>query len=265
MLQNWDKYILIGLMIVVLFILTRMNKVMSLQTTLLVGMATKLGVSSDDDDVQIRRPVKKEVEEPQGETEEESNQIIDIAEKIHNGIKLTKKETEFKARFEKEIEEELQECIEDDMKSIAEDIKNGVEITKDDFVFYNGNHARLKEKLELAELVTEDIKIKEAEEPDTNTEKVAPENEHERKHLLLSFFDDGIPRANSQLAVMYAKVTGLVPSTGNTAKILDVLLEEGKLKNKKMLSQSRNKVFYGLPHWFEGNKFIKEYLIKIPK
>lgn len=88
-MQNWDKYILIGLVIIVLFILLRMNKVMAVQTTIMVGMAEKLGMTPETNNPKktISTPHKKNNEETDTDEEteqiDEDEEIVRIAERLY--------------------------------------------------------------------------------------------------------------------------------------------------------------------------------------
>lgn len=261
-MQNWDKYLMIALIGVVLFILLKMNKVMSLQTTLMIGMAGKMGVKFDEEVPEAKKvavtPPPAQEQESEGEEENTDEEIVRIAEKLYKGKSLTKKDKDFYDKFKKEIDEESEFFLTDDLKGISEKITNRQELNEGEAELYKENYEDFKDELKLAEL-TENIPVV----PIPEKDLVRPENETERIQLLLSFFSDGMPKVIGALAKMYADKTGLAVSTGNTAKLLDKMLEAKTLMNQKILHESRNKVFYGLPDWFDGKKFQKEYLKKL--
>lgn len=259
-MQNWDKYILIGLIVVVLFILTKMNKVMGMQTTLMIGMAQKMGVTGEIEFQSTRQAKAEHVEEAkekeEEETEDKDEAIVRIALRVYSGKAINKKDKEFYEKFKKDIDEEAGFFLEDDMTRIAQAIKAGNELTQEDADLYISNLPAFQERLQLPNITVPII-------PSIPKDIVELETEQDRKHLMLTFFDDGDPKTRGALAKSYADKTGLAVSEGNTSKLLDKLLEEKKLMNQKILHNSRNKVFYGLPHWFDGKKFLKEYLKKI--
>lgn len=250
-----EKYFPVVLIGIVIFILWRMNKVMNMQTSLLIGMAGKLGVLPQENKV---RSQKSQENTEHQEPENNDDEIVRIAEKIYNGKNLNKKDKEFYEKFEKDINEETGFFLQDDLKRIAEDIKSEKELTQDDIDLYKGSLKKFQKELDLPELPSE-VKVKEVIKKEMN---VPPTSEGKEK-LIMSFFEDGIPKTLSILAELYANECGLVPSTGNTSKIVYKLEEDEKLKSKKILHQSRNKIFYGLPFWFDNKKFKKEYLQKI--
>lgn len=267
MLKHWDKFILMGLVIIVLVVVLRMNKVMAMQTNIMVGMAERLGMTPEAITPKIKTTstkaqVKNNKETDTEEEEEEvdvDEEIVRIAERLYVKKLLNKKDKEFYADHKKDIDEETEFFLEDDMKRIADEIKGAKNLTQEDADLYLDNLDKFQDRLQLPNLRVLEVTIKETPKKDI----VELHNEEERKHLILTFFSDGVPKNIGTLANLYAEKSGLVASTGNTAKLLDKLLEEEKLKNQKILHQSRNKVFYGLPSWFEKNKLKKEYLNKI--
>jgi len=88
------------LITIVLLFLFKMNKILNVQTTLMVGMAQKLGIT--DLPVLPARKIKDK------ETPEESEMIAEIADKIYDGKELTDEEKEFKKKFKNEIKEEIE-------------------------------------------------------------------------------------------------------------------------------------------------------------
>lgn len=268
MAGNWEKWIMLILIIAVLFILFRMNKVMASQTTLMMNMAQHIGmngaspprtVPAQQQSQQSASPPASS--EPAQETEEDSKEIVRIADKLMRGKKLTKAEQEFQAKFPNQIEEEKGFSIQEEMTRIALEIKkDGAEVTQEEIDFYQQYFPAFKEHLQAEHQIdfhVQQVKIKPVVEKQKTTEAL---DEAGKKHLVLTMFTDGVPKYLAQLAQMIAKETGLSVSSGNTAKLMDKLLEEKKLKNEKRLYKSRTCVFYGLPEWFEKNgKLKKEY------
>lgn len=269
-MNNWQNWIMIILIIAVLFILFRMNKVMASQTTFMMNMAQHIGmnpaspprtVPAQQSNQQSASPPASS--EPAQETEEDSKEIVRIAEKLMRGKNLTKAEKEFQAKFSAQIEEEKGFSIEEEMTRIALEIKkDGAECTQEEIDFYQHYFPAFKDRLQAEHAIdftVQKITIK-PEEQKKSTESL---DEAGKKHIILSMFTDSIPKSLTELAKRFSTETGLALSTGNTAKVLDKLLAEEKLKNEKRLHNSRHMVFYGLPVWFEKNKLKKEYVKNI--
>ena len=263
-MDKFAKYIPYVLLALFGFMLWRMSKVQNMHTALLIGMAGKMGVIPEQKaGVKGNRADgkkhQKEIEAEDTETDpvDEDEEIVRIAEKLYAGKILNKKDKDYYFEHKKDIDEEAVFFMTDDLQRISNLIKESKEITSDDVEFYKKNFDEYSEDLKLEELPA-DIKIIEK-------QIVQISSEEDRKHLILSFLDDGIPKTIGAFANLFAEKTGLAPSTGNTAKVLDKLLAEEKLKNQKIAcgNPKRNKVFYGFPDWFDGKKFQKEYLKKI--
>lgn len=229
-MEKWDKYIMLLLLGVVLFMLVKMNKVMGAQTNLMIGMAEKLGISNGS--VNTQHEAIKSKTEHKKELESDDEEIVRIAERLYAGKSLSKKDTEYYKAFKKDIDEEAEFFLADDMNRIAGEINAGNELTQEDATLYIKNLSEFKEKLNLPDIT---VPVKEK----TVKEGIVLETMEDRKHLLLTYFNDGIPKTKGVLATLYADDAGLVVSEGNTAKLLDKLLEEKKLMNQKMLNGGR--------------------------
>lgn len=253
-----EKYFPLVLIGIVLFLLYRMNKMMNMQTSLLIGMAGKLGVIPEDKPQATSHKPQENTEHQEPSKEEQDEEIVRIAEKLYNGKILSKKDKEFYKEFKKDIDEETVYFLADDLQRISDAIKNETELTEEDVAMYKKNFDAFKDKLKLEELPAE-VKIKEVKKREINT----PDTPEGKEKLMMSFFEDGIPKTLTTLAELYAKECGLVVSSGNTSKIVYKLEEDEKIKGQKILHQSRNKIFYGLPDWFEGKKLKKEVRKKI--
>ena len=261
-MEKLTKFLPYIFLAVVVYILWSISRVQNAHTALLIQMAGKLGIPPNDHVAEIHPSPqaitpKKETQEPPTETEDE--RIVRIAEKIYSGKNVSKADQSFYAQFSKDIEEEVQFFLEDDLRTISEKITNGQEISEEEVALYQKHYTDLSGKLSLKELTIADVKII----PTVKKEIIEPQTKEERKHIVMTFFEDGMPKIIGTIANLYADKTGLAVSTGNTAKLLDSLLEEKKLMNQKILHNKRNKVFYGRPEWFDGKKFQKEYLKKI--
>lgn len=229
MFQNMDKYLIMILLIVVLVVLMRMNNIMSAQTQLMLGMASKLGVEPPDMNAQNKDHTEEEEEEEEEHegqegqkeqlTEEQQKQkieetMVQLSTKIVKGKSLNKKEKEFYAQFFTEMEERLQ------LVKLAEN--NPLRVTK--------TNKRLSEE--------------------------------ERDDVYLSFFEDKKPKPLKDIIALYASATGNEPSQGNTHGHLKKLMEKKKLSqfSHKIKGDIKPKIYYGLINWFDGKKFKKEYI-----
>lgn len=267
MYSKIDRYILIAILVVVIIILYysyKNNKDTGEQSGLLVAMANKLNASAGIE--QTYSNIKLDIEPksgntikivPREETPEDGPEIARIAEKIYWREKLTKEEDDFVAIFPIQIDEEVEFC--NQLFQLVRKFMDGVtDFTDEEKQFYDTNS-------EIIELELNKRKV--AQDPNqklTNDIKGAnpPLAAGERLKIILSFFDDGIPKTVTQIADMYAEKTGTKASKGNVSTIF------GKLEGKQLLWQeiehnSRWKVYYGLPEWFEGKKLKKEYKSKI--
>lgn len=84
----------------------------------------------------------------------------------------------------------------------------------------------------------------------------------ERLKIVLSLFDDGMPKSAKTITQLYSEKTGTALSKGNISDVL------GRIEGKQLLYQeikgrSDGKYFYGLPEWFDRKKLKKEYKSKI--
>ena len=83
----------------------------------------------------------------------------------------------------------------------------------------------------------------------------------ERLKLILSFFEDKIPKNITQIANLYAQETKTKAHTGNISTTVGTLVEEGKLMCVK--AGKNNKVYHGPPQWFDKKRMKEEYLKNI--
>lgn len=228
-----DKILLIVLIGIVLFMLMKMNKTMNLQTTLLIGMAHKMGITPPSSKKKSKQEEEQE-EEPTSEEDEEYDKMISemtrISDKIKDDKKLTKKEKEY---YSSNYNEEL--VIENGWEPYQEEEGDGDE--------GKGNKG-----------------------DDEKKKRLKPE---ERKNIYLSLIaSSALPKTVEELAEMFANQANLVPSVGNTHKTLKSLKEEKLINSQEMWIAKNGKkikyVFYGLIEWFDSkNKLKKEFQNKI--
>lgn len=83
-----------------------------------------------------------------------------------------------------------------------------------------------------------------------------PLSADQRLKIILSIFEDGIPRNVTELATSYAEKAKVPFHKGNMSKIFGKLVDEGQL----MCERFRNgKVYHGPPTWFENKKLKNHY------
>lgn len=234
-MKHIDKILLIVLVLVVLFMVMKMNKTMNLQTTLLIGMASKMGI------VPPASHKKTQAAEDTGEPEDPANsedeeydamiaEMTRISEKIKEDKKLTKKEKEY---YQENYHEEL--------------------------VIENGWEPYQEEEDTSAPLSG----AKGKGEPETK-KKLKPE---ERENIFLTLIaQHAMPKTVKELANMFGSATDLVPSTGNTHETLKKLKVSKKINSYEMMAirdgKKRKCVFYGLAEWFDSKNKLKAEFIK---
>lgn len=190
-----------------------------------------------------------------------------IVDKFMNGAK-EKEFSEFEQEYYNVNQHDIDAIInyEKQLASIVLKITRGItDFSTEELQFQQNNakeiEAALKDISELSENKKSDAAAKSSQD---KSKKGAnpPLAAGERLKLILGFFEDGIPKTVTQIAELYSKKTGTASSKGNISSIF------GKLEGNQLLWQeiqhnSRWKIFYGLPEWFEGKKLKKEFKEKI--
>lgn len=266
-----DRYILIGILIVaiaILYFVFNNKKETTSQSELLLVMAKKMGASVEDEDTG-----KKSKQEPE-ETEQDSLEIVRIAEKIYSGKSLTEKEKKFQKKFPQQIEDEMDYC--NLFYPLVKKFANGQsDFTEEEKLFYENNKETIDDAVQEEKSKIPTFNQQAANETEENIEETTTEIQHvekkganpplaqaERLKLILGFFEDGIPKTISELTSLYAHAKGINESKGNTYNLFG-RLEEGTVLTQKILIHGHNRMYYGLPEWFDGKKMKKEYKQKI--
>lgn len=261
MVDKFSRYLLIAILIVVLvvlyFVFTNKKEV-NAQSDLLLAMADKLGSKlPKTEKKQIEQILKSKIESntPRAETKEDGPEIVRIAEKIYNAQELTQKEKDFQAIFPNQISEEVE--FSKTFHSVVKKVLENIQLSEEENTFYKEN----KEMI--------DQQVDQSRNPSTINHKPLtiqganpPLALEERKKMILGFFLDGIPKNITELSHIYAGATGTQPSKGNISGIFGNL-EGDALLCQKLQHNSRWKVYYGLPEWFENGKLKKEFKNKI--
>lgn len=287
-----DRYLLIAILIVALvavYFLFTNKKDTNDQSNLLLAMAEKLG--SLPAKTTTTKPQKEKVHEPVKEiepTEEEWNGIVAVSDKLCFGKPLNDEEDNVLHNFKPFIDRELSNS----KKALAIIINKFLTgITEfDDFEkeFYTANQEDIdtivQNKKYFDSIVkkindrTDDLSEEELQYKNTYNTEIERELDRinnkgalkganpplaagERLRTILAFFDDGIPRTVTELANLYAEKTNTKVSRGNMSTLFGKLTDQGKLLCTK--AGKDNKIYHGLPEWFDGKKLKPEYKQKI--
>lgn len=292
---KYITYLLIALLILALACLVFLwlnHRETKDQSTLLVAMAEKLGA------VKEKRQVAAKNESANNESgstnnsisEEEQDQIVAIADKLCFDKELTDEENALYKRFSVEIDKE-KENSEKVLNTIVDKFLNKGELNAYEKEFYDfypedidsivrdamlfnsiikklteGNNDFTEEELQFRENNAKEIEkellsLKEADENKKGANP--PLVQGERIKIILSFFEDGVPKTVTELAEMYSDRTGTKVNKGNISTIFGKLVDQHKLIAIK--PQADGKVYHGLVEWFDGKKLKPQYAEKIPK
>jgi hypothetical protein len=267
----FDKYGIFVILAFLGFMMWRMNKMMTMQTTLLFGMANKMGM--DVPAPRKRLSGKREVEQ---EAEDQSQHT---------------EEAKFTEEQDSLTDDQIEELIAE-LRGISDKIKAGEELSEDDDKFYRywfpqmnddlkleaPPAPQIKEKAVIIPLVPEVINDGKAESSEPNAGShngnadssknndivVRKYTGDEKKTLLIGFLSkSNFPIFGKELDELLAAVTGLKKNPGNTSGLLAELIKAGKLKSFQKNIEGKSKTFFGLSAWFDGKKIKKEYSVKI--
>lgn len=276
-------------------ILKDQSKVQSDHSQVLIGLAKKLiGDTAPAPQPAEAKPEKKAEEQPTIPlTVEEETSIIRIADKLCFGKELDAEENALAAIFPKQIKAES-ERSKNTLNSLISKFLSGSgskDFTQPEKDFYEDNQVDIDTMVQNGKLAASVISKIMAGNTDFSAEELQyqqnypkqieaelsrlkalaekskgsdpPSAADQRLKLILSFFEDGIPKTVTELSKLYASATKTTPSKGNASNIFGKLVEEGKLLCQKA---GRGKpVYHGLPTWFENDKLKPEYQQKIEK
>lgn len=259
MYNKIDRYILIAVLVVVIAILYFVYKNKQEtgdQSNLLLAMADKLGASSEP-----------EAKADTYKITEDDNTTVTIAEKLYFKKGLTQIESEYYHVYKDQVEAEF-EFSKSYHPLVNKFVIGATEFTDDEKAFYDANKdiidAEVERRKEMNANKAIIVPLHPADETDPAIIKGAnpPMARGERLKVILSFFEDGVPKSVTQLSELYAAHTGSPVNKGNMSSMF------GKLEGKELLHQDiqkdgRWRVYYGLPEWFDGKKLKKEYKLKI--
>lgn len=228
-MKNWHTYAIIVIFIVVVFMFVQTNKTMKLQTTLLIGMAKKMGFTAEDIG------------------EEKTERITQSSE--------TQQQQEEETDEQRQIREEND--LVEGMIAISEEIREKGILSKKEKKYYTDNFNDMHEDLKLAD--PSEIIVEEAS-TQTDVKGNKRLSAKEKCTLILTFFEDNIPKQLNVIDQMLADKTSTQPNKGNTHTRLKEMT-----KSKQIIAHEteESNVFYVLPEWMDGKKLKKEFLNKI--
>lgn len=188
-MKNAQVYILLAIALLFVWFMTRMNKTLNLQTSLLIGMANKLGIKPVEQE-ETPRAIKQIEETPEQKAQREEDELVD------------------------------------NMVAISDEIKKGGKLSVSEQKYYTDNFPDMHEDLNLAP--TSDIILQEASTDNNGSEKkkMSPEEKHA---LVLYLFSDEKPKQLNTIAQLFADRTGLKFNKGNTHGLLKDMIELNKI------------------------------------
>lgn len=231
-------------LVIILFMVFKMNKTMNLQNILLMKLADKQGIKSSDDKEEY---LDEHAQELGGQ----------LREAVENNYQETEQEKE--EREEKELVEAMLE--------ISGRIKNNEIISNHDAGYYKRNFEDMHENLQLADpfkIVSEAEGDNKANDDDSKEDGVFERknlSREEKKSFVMSIFEFGIPKQLAEIAALIGKECGIKANKGNTSILMTDIISTKKLAT--FTQKSTGRIFYVLPSWMDGKKLKPEYLEKI--
>lgn len=292
-----DRYLLIAILavgLVCLYFLFVNKKDTNDQSNLLVAMAKKLHADIPE---KHQEEADKEEDEEENKpeatetslTDEDQQQILTIADKLCFGVELDEDEKQFHKAFPEEISKELKNSRH--ILSIITDkfLKGEKEFTEFEQEYYAVNQEYIDEIVHTKKLLASVINKITIGNTDFTVEEMQVQKNYpaqieqelaiiqkekdkfkggnppmvagERLKIILGFFEDGVPKTVTDLANLYAEKTGTKVNKGNMSTIFGKLVKDHQLICIK--AGKDNKIYHGLPEWFNGSKLKPEYKQKI--
>ena len=290
-----DRYLLIAVVIIglaCLYFLFTGNKKDNDRDSLLLQMARKLGASDFmEEEYPEKKSQGKQQSRPEPTEEEEEVYITSIADKLCFSKPLDAQELEFQKRFSKEINDELANSKKvlailvnkfmTDVKEFDTFEKEFYEANKEEIDQIINNH-KLRdsviqklldgkndftaEELQFQQTYASYIEqeLAKRKQPPVSLQGANPPMAaDQRLKVILSLFEDKVPKTVTQITELYAELTSTKPHTGNRSVDLGKMVDDGLLKCTK--AGKDKKVYHGPPDWFEGKLLKEEYKQNIPK
>lgn len=191
--------------------------------------------------------------------------IYSISEKLYFKKPLTVYEKNLKDKFPEQIAKDLEFCNE--FYPVVVAMVDGTELTDDQKAFYEVNKEDVDAEVEHRKnIVGSQQQAIGKEQPESGKQGTGSDNLEkgkpplaiaERNNLILSFFEDKIPKTAKKLYELYTAATGHDYGK-NWYRVM------ASLEGKFLTPQKKGKItFYCLPEWFDGRKLKDQFKISI--
>lgn len=187
--------------------------------------------------------------------------IYSISEKLYFKKPLTVYEKNLKDKFPEQIAKDLEFCNE--FYPVVVAMVDGTELTDDQKAFYEVNAADVDAEVEhRRNLPGSGQQAAGKEQPEAGKQRTGSDNLEkgkpplaiaERNNLILSFFEDKIPKTAKKLYELYTAATGHDYGK-NWYRVM------ASLEGKFLTPQKKGKItYYCLPEWFDGRKLKEQF------
>lgn len=209
------------------------------------------------------------IKTPAEPTDKDWEKIFAISEKIYKDQKLTKSEEAFYTKWKEKIDSDIEFCKQ--FYPVVLKFMDGQELTDEDREFYETNQEEVDKEVNHRKGKLADTG---SEKPEDNVSLVpqSSASQHqssdlngakpplaieERNRIILSLFEDGIPKTVKKLHDLFKAQTG--HDYGKNAYRVF-----GSMEGKFITAYKKgDKTYYCLPEWFEGRKLKSEFKNRI--
>lgn len=207
--------------------------------------------------------------EPANPTPEEWTDIYAISEKIYFKKPLTVYEKKLKDKFSGQVANDLEFCNE--FYPVVEAVQTGTELRDTQKAFYEVNKEQVDAEVEHRKKLADTSAPHSAgkEQPEAGKEQAEAKQSGnmekgkpplaiaERNNLILSFFEDKIPKTAKKLYELYTEATNHDYGK-NWYRVM------ASLEGKFLTPQKKGKItYYCLPEWFDGRRLKEQYKLSI--
>lgn len=259
---KYITYLLIAILIIgiaCLYFAFVNKKDTNAQSDLLLAMADNLSGKKGNQQSAVSKE-QPQPEEDKEEIEEDNNTTVEVADKLYFKKPLTIFETKYAQAFKPEVDQEF--AFANNFYPLCDKFAAGItEFSDEEKSFY-------EENTELVDNYVNDLKSKMAASQSTNppvsqstnlSKANPPMTAEERTKIILSLFEDNVPKTVSEISSLYAAKANRSDSRGTMYGYLTKLEQAGIVLQQKIAT----KVYYGIPEWFDGKKLKPEYKKKI--
>lgn len=271
MYSKIDRYILIAVLVVVIAILYfvyKNKKDTGDQSSLLLAMADKIGAVKYEAPIEEENETIQETEQSNALSEEEWNDIVRIARSRYFKKPLSQWDKKTEEKFKDAIADEIEYC--NQFYPILYKLKLHLQLTEEEINFRDKYIAEFEDELQKNNFEIEsNNKPDEVDSPNTEdthsdqqstiSKATPPLASDEKLKIILSLFEDGVIKMVSEMADLYFKKSGVKLHANSS--LFGRLEDEEKIKCQHIPHRGSDRVFYGLPEWFEGKKLKKEYAL----